>query len=144
MVQALQPRNLPPKLNRLDPCCSFVLMTLELTDRQLDDMVSRRAAARLRAFRREAERLFPGRITQVVLFGSRARGDARRDSDYDVAVFVKALGDRHPVDRELSNAAYRHVLEGYHISPVALPDDFLRKMTHPLAFAIAREGLSIS
>jgi predicted nucleotidyltransferase len=69
-------------------------MTLELTDRQLDDMVSGRAAVRLRAFRRDAERLFPGRISHVILFGSRARGDARRDSDYDVAVFIKDLGER--------------------------------------------------
>jgi predicted nucleotidyltransferase len=29
-----------------------------------------------------------------VLFGSRARGDARPDSDYDVAVFLKTLPDR--------------------------------------------------
>ena len=31
------------------------------------------------------------RIERVVLFGSRARGDARPDSDYDVAVFLKAF-----------------------------------------------------
>jgi uncharacterized protein len=29
-----------------------------------------------------------------VLFGSRARGDARPDSDYDVAVFLKDLAGR--------------------------------------------------
>jgi uncharacterized protein len=30
----------------------------------------------------------PGKIERVVLFGSRARGDARPDSDYDIAVFL--------------------------------------------------------
>jgi hypothetical protein len=29
------------------------------------------------------------RIERVVLFGSRARGDARADSDYDIAVFLE-------------------------------------------------------
>ena len=36
----------------------------------------------------------------MVLFGSRARGDARQDSDYDVAVFLKSLADRwQEIDR---------------------------------------------
>ena len=29
-----------------------------------------------------------------MLFGSRARGDASADSDYDVAVFLRDMGDR--------------------------------------------------
>jgi predicted nucleotidyltransferase len=37
------------------------------------------------------------RLERVVLFGSRARGDARADSDYDVAVFLRDLTDR-PVE----------------------------------------------
>ncbi len=35
-----------------------------------------------------AHRLFGSRIERIVLFGSRARGDARPDSDYDVMVFL--------------------------------------------------------
>jgi predicted nucleotidyltransferase len=35
----------------------------------------------------------PGKIERVVLFGSRARGDARADSDYDVAVFLNDPGE---------------------------------------------------
>jgi predicted nucleotidyltransferase len=31
-------------------------------------------------------------LERVVLFGSRARGDARPDSDYDIAVFLKNFG----------------------------------------------------
>jgi uncharacterized protein len=37
---------------------------------------------------------YGSRLERIVLFGSRARGDARNDSDYDVAVFLKDLDDR--------------------------------------------------
>ncbi len=40
-------------------------------------------------FRSALADAFGERIERVVLFGSRARGDARPDSDYDVAVFLR-------------------------------------------------------
>jgi uncharacterized protein len=45
----------------------------------------------LSRFRAALEELYGERIERVVLFGSRARGDARPDSDYDVVVFLKDL-----------------------------------------------------
>jgi predicted nucleotidyltransferase len=45
----------------------------------------------LRRFRAALDDAYGSRIERVVLFGSRARGDARPDSDYDVAVFLKDL-----------------------------------------------------
>ena len=51
-------------------------------------------------FRAALAELYGARLERIVLFGSRARGHARKDSDYDVAVFVKGLGDRwQEVDR---------------------------------------------
>ena len=43
----------------------------------------------LSRFRAALADAYGERIERVVLFGSRARGDARPDSDYDVAVFLK-------------------------------------------------------
>jgi predicted nucleotidyltransferase len=40
-------------------------------------------------FRAALDKVYGERIERVVLFGSRARGDARPDSDYDVLVFLK-------------------------------------------------------
>jgi predicted nucleotidyltransferase len=54
----------------------------------------------LKRFRAALDTLYGERIERVVLFGSRARGDAQEDSDYDVAVFLKSLADRwQEVDR---------------------------------------------
>jgi predicted nucleotidyltransferase len=54
----------------------------------------------LKRFRIALDALYGDRIERVVLFGSRARGDAREDSDYDVAVFLKDLANRwQEVDR---------------------------------------------
>ncbi|MBV5347741.1 nucleotidyltransferase domain-containing protein, partial [bacterium] len=48
----------------------------------------------LSKFRAALDALYGERIERVVLYGSRARGDARPDSDYDVAVFLEDLDNR--------------------------------------------------
>jgi uncharacterized protein len=45
----------------------------------------------LTRFRAALDEAYGGRIERAVLFGSRARGDARPDSDCDVAVFLRDL-----------------------------------------------------
>jgi predicted nucleotidyltransferase len=54
----------------------------------------------LRRFRAALDSTYGDRIERVVLFGSRARGDAHIDSDYDIAVFLEGFADRwQEVDR---------------------------------------------
>jgi uncharacterized protein len=43
----------------------------------------------IQRFRRVLEDVDGGRLSRIVLFGSRARGEAQTDSDYDVAVFLE-------------------------------------------------------
>ena len=62
-----------------------------MAGRTIDDPI-------LKRFRAALDGLYSDRLERVVLFGSRARGDARKDSDYDIAVFIKDLG---PLPREL-------------------------------------------
>jgi predicted nucleotidyltransferase len=61
----------------------------------------------LKRFRAALDEIYGDRIERVVLFGSRARGDAHEDSDYDVAVFLKDLkeGDLTGRWRELDRLA---------------------------------------
>ena len=48
----------------------------------------------LQRFRTALTEIYGDQLDRVVLFGSRARGDSRPDSDYDVAVFLRSLPDR--------------------------------------------------
>ena len=47
----------------------------------------------LQRFKAALREIYGSRIEGVVLFGSRARGAARDNSDYDVAVFFRDLPD---------------------------------------------------
>jgi len=113
----------------------------------IGQLVEKQAAARLMAFRDSVVHAFPGAVRDVVLFGSRARGDATPDSDYDVAVVL--AGDL-PLDREvrrrLADAAWEHVIDGYAIIPIALKADALADggpARTELGARIAAEGITI-
>lgn len=105
-------------------------------------MLSPEAKSHLTAFKREVEEAFPGKIARVTLFGSRARGDAEEDSDYDVAVFVHDRSDDWRFRSLISNVAYPHMLEGVYISPIVLPTTYLADdPPTELAAEIARDGV---
>lgn len=61
----------------------------------------------LMQFRRAVEEAFGADLERVVLFGSRARGDARPDSDWDVAVFLRRGASDWNTLRTLSEIAVR-------------------------------------
>jgi uncharacterized protein len=56
-----------------------------MLDRPQDDPV-------LARFRAAVAELYGDRVERIVLFGSRARGDAKRNADFDIAVFIRQAG----------------------------------------------------
>jgi uncharacterized protein len=74
----------------------------------------------LAKFRAALNEMYGERIERVVLYGSRARGDAKPDSDYDVAVFLRDMADRFAeMDRlaDLSTAILDETGEFIHAMP---------------------------
>lgn len=59
----------------------------------------------LRRFRAAVTEIYGDRLERVVLYGSRARGDADPDSDYDVAVFLRDMPDRFAEMNRLADVA---------------------------------------
>jgi predicted nucleotidyltransferase len=59
-----------------------IAMTATVTD---DPVLAR--------LRKALDEMYGNRLERVVLFGSRARGDAHAESDYDVAVFLNDPGE---------------------------------------------------
>jgi predicted nucleotidyltransferase len=114
--------------------------------RSTDEILPPAAASRLADYKRAVVLALPG-VEKLILFGSRARGQARQDSDYDVAVVVRDLSDRRHVRRILSDLAYDHILSGFFIRPIPLPSDYLEpKGRRPtkLAEDIIRDGVEVT
>jgi predicted nucleotidyltransferase len=97
----------------------------------------------LQSFRQALAELYGPALDRVVLFGSRARGDAKADSDYDVAVFLKDMGNRRFEWNRLADLRVRFLDEGgpfFEAIPFRTSD--YQKRT-PLMHEIRRDGLTL-
>jgi predicted nucleotidyltransferase len=83
------------------------------------------------------------RLERVILFGSRARGDARPDSDYDVAVFFNTAFDLGDELGRLSNIAAAILNDtGLVISAKPFDADTYRELS-PLMKEIRADGIDL-
>ena len=94
-------------------------------------------------FRAALDEVYGGRIERVVLYGSRARGDARPDSDYDVAVFLTDLTDRwNEIDRIVEIETAILCETGAVINALPFRAGAYRERT-ALMHGLCREGLDV-
>jgi|SRR5271167_2129842 len=97
----------------------------------------------LKRFRAALDEMYGPRLTRVVLFGSRARGDAQPDSDYDVAVFLTPLGDRWKELDRLADLRLKFLDETDAFFDVLPYDASAYRERSPLMHDIRGEGLDL-
>ena len=97
----------------------------------------------LQRFKVALQGIYGNQIDRVVLFGSRARGEARPDSDYDIAVFLKELPDAWKERFRLAGLRVDFLDEtGAFIDAKPYPATAYRDRT-PLMHEIRRDGLDL-
>jgi DNA invertase Pin-like site-specific DNA recombinase len=112
--------------------------------RPLLDAETERAA---RAFLKRLEGKYP--LREAILFGSRARGDHKPDSDADIAVILEGeKGDRYKVSGDMAGVEFHVLMEtGVMVQGLPLWEDELARpesFSNPALIAnILREGVHL-
>jgi predicted nucleotidyltransferase len=95
-------------------------------------------------FRKALNEIYGGQIERVVLFGSRARGDAREDSDYDIAVFLRDMTDRFAEMNRLADLATDILYsEGQFIHAMPYRAGLYTDNRMPLMYEIRADGIDL-
>ncbi len=113
-------------------------MTTEITPLRVNPVLTK--------FRAALSEIYGVRLERVVLFGSRARGEARPDSDYDVAVFLNGMNgssDRWAELHRLAALRVKFIDEtGAFFDAKPYPAGAYREHS-PLMHEIRRDGLDL-
>jgi predicted nucleotidyltransferase len=98
----------------------------------------------LTGFRQAMRELYGPRIERVVLYGSRARGDAKPDSDYDIAVFLRDLSSRWQEVRRIADVEIA-ILDktGAIVHAMPYPAESWRNNSSPLMHEIRKDGVDL-
>lgn len=98
----------------------------------------------LERFRTAVDTIYGDRVARVVLFGSRARGDARADPDYDIAVFLRAMPDRFAELHRLSDVSTEILYDtGEIVNVLPYSADTYDDPKMPLMHEIRREAIEL-
>ena len=105
---------------------------------------SNRQESVLDALREALHAHYGARLSSTVLFGSRARGEATPDADYDILVVLKGDVDQQAERRVLRDIVYPLCLA--HDAVVAchvVPVHRYRAERSPFMLNVRREGISV-
>lgn len=94
--------------------------------------------------RKALEAVYQDRLLRVILYGSRARGEAREDSDVDVLVVLRGpLRPYAEIDRTLDLQMELLDRYGEFVSFIHVSKEEYADTLHPLIRNVHREGLAV-
>lgn len=97
----------------------------------------------LARFRHAVRAAYADRVERIVLYGSRARGDARADSDWDIAVFLHDMHDFWQESRKLSDMATEILIDtGELLTPLPFAAGSYRDRTL-LMWGVREDGIDL-
>jgi len=96
----------------------------------------------LKEFRKELENLYENRLKSIILYGSRARGDATGDSDIDVLIILegKVIPGKE-IDRMIDIITEINLKHGVLISVYPISEEDYSTINSPLLINVRREGV---
>ncbi len=87
------------------------------------------------------------KIERIILFGSRAKGTERKDSDYDILVITQHPVSRHLMYKFHSNIRIRlYKLLGREVDIIVVDRDWFKRRSRlwgSVEYAAAREGMVV-
>lgn len=98
----------------------------------------------LKKFKREMAAIYGERLDSIILFGSRARGDARDDSDIDLLIVLKGDFDYIEMLKRSDDIAAAISLENdIVISRAFTSDKEFKERQTPFLMNVRREGVPV-
>ncbi len=127
-----------------DADAARAIATLQVEEQPLRTPV-RDAISIARAVAADLRELYAGRLREVLLFGSWARGDAHPDSDIDLLVVLDEVGSRRRELARMDEVLWRHSLATNSvITEIPVSETELRESDVPVIVRARAEGVPVA